>query len=49
MYDEPYCYCEMLRRNLPLNETARSETDKKMRKAFNEIFGIGDEKDGLQP
>jgi len=39
LYDEPFCYCEMQRRGLPLNDLVREEKEKELRKALGEIFG----------
>lgn len=38
-YDEPYCYCEMKRRGLPLNEPARKEAEQCLKEAMDRMFG----------
>lgn len=38
-YDEPFCYCEMVRQGLPFNEDARKESEARMTKTLGEIFG----------
>jgi hypothetical protein len=43
MYDEPYCYCEMLRRGLPLNNAERQKSEDSLRRVFKEIFGDKDD------
>ena len=38
MYDEPHCYCEMKRRELPLNTVAREADRKKLAEALDTFF-----------
>ena len=47
MYDEPFCYCKMRQKGLPLNLEAREEARKEFDKSFSEFFKRNKkEKDG---
>lgn len=37
-YNEKYCYCEMVRRGLPLNEKLRKEAEAKLEKKLSTVF-----------
>jgi hypothetical protein len=38
VHGEPYCYCEMRQRGLPLNEQARAEDKRKLEAALDKLF-----------
>ena len=41
MYGEPHCYCTMKRLNLPLNESARAEEQKRSEAQLKTLFSPG--------
>ena len=43
MYNEPYCYCQMEARKLPLNDAAREVERLKDEADFKRLFGPGGE------
>lgn len=38
-YGEPYCYCEMMRRGLPLNEADRKVAMDRLNSELKRVFG----------
>lgn len=38
MYGEPHCYCTMISRGLPLNETARGAEDARAKEQLGNLF-----------
>lgn len=38
-HDEPFCYCKMVAKGLPLNEPSRAEAGQRLDAVMGEIFG----------